>query len=68
MIDETRAAIREITAMRCRLMAQEQTNLAAVLTGAPETALRRHFLESAFLLLEAAKALDPVKSTGEQHG
>ncbi len=57
MSTETRLAIRDVMAMRLRLMAQQQTNLAAALTRPAQASLRTHFLESATLMLDAAKEL-----------
>jgi hypothetical protein len=58
---DAREAIRDIQAMRCRLMAQQQTALAASLTAPAQSALRKHFLESAEAFLDAAKELSNVR-------
>lgn len=49
--------LRDLMATRLRLSAKLNTELAASLTGAGHDVLRRHFLDTADLMLQAAREL-----------
>lgn len=53
-----RAAIREILAIRLKLQAAFETELAAKLVGQDQGELARHFLQTAELMLEASRELN----------
>lgn len=51
------ADLRELTAIRLRAMAALQLQMAAALVGKGQDELRRHFADSAELMIEAASRL-----------
>jgi hypothetical protein len=51
------AAIRDLLAIRMKATATLQMQMATALTGKGQGGLRRHFIDSATLLLDAAKEL-----------
>lgn len=51
------AAIRDLLAIRMKATATLQMQMATALTGKGQDELRAHFIESATLLLDAAKEL-----------
>ena len=53
-----RTAIREMLAIRLKLQAAFETELAAKLVGQDQGALARHFLQTAELMLEASRELN----------
>lgn len=55
--DHARRQYRNLMAMRLAATAKLQTELAVALIGNGQDELRKHFLESAGLMLEAAKEL-----------
>jgi hypothetical protein len=53
-------AQRSLLATRMRLMADMQAQMAAALFGKGQDELRKHFIDSADLLLEASKIVEQV--------
>lgn len=50
-------AMRDMLALRLKLTAKLQMQMATALTGKGQDELRKHFIDSAGLLIEAAKEL-----------
>lgn len=57
MSTETRATIRDLMGLRLKCTATLQLQTATALTGKGQDELRKHFLQSAELMLEAMKEL-----------